>query len=257
MPVSKLHGMSVPNIEVHPTPDAVAAAAAERIVERSREALAEKETFALGLAGGSTPEALYELLASPAYNWRIDWPRVEIFFGDERCVPPDHLQSNYGMAKRALLDHLPIPGDNVYRMKGELDPEQAAMQYGRMLKDKFGDGGLDLLLVGMGDDGHTLSLFPQTRALDETEHRCAANFVPKLDAWRITLTAPFANRSGRVLGLVTGASKAAAVAEVLEGDVDECDYPIKLIDPGPDRFIMLLDAAAAGMGTESSEEEVV
>lgn len=246
--------MSIPKIEVHPTADALAAAAAERVVEQCRRTLEEKETFALCLAGGSTPRSLYEVLAGPRFNWRIDWPRVEIFFGDERCVPPDHPQSNYAMARTALLDHVPIPGDNIYRMKGEQDPEAAAVAYGRLLKERFGDAGepgLDLLLLGMGDDGHTLSLFPRTAALEEMKHRCVANFVPKRDggagAWRITLTAPFANRSGEVLALVTGAGKAAAVREVLEGDADARDYPIKLIDPGEGRFLMLLDAAAAGM----------
>jgi len=247
--------MSVPAIEVHPDPGLLARAAAERVVIACRRALEEKETFALCLAGGSTPRALYELLAGESFNWRIDWPRVEIFFGDERCVPPEHPESNYGMAKAALLDHVPIPGDNVYRMKGELDPEEAAREYGQMLKERFGDaGGLDLLLLGMGDDGHTLSLFPRTTALDETKHRCVANFVPKLDggagAWRITLTAPFANRSREALALVAGAGKAAAVREVLEGEGDPLDYPIKLIDPGEGRFTMLLDSAAAGMQAE-------
>jgi 6-phosphogluconolactonase len=246
--------MSIPRIEVHSAPDALAAAAAERMVEACRRCLEEKETFALGLAGGSTPLALYRLLATDPWVRRIDWPRVEVFFGDERCVPPDHPQSNYALAKATLLDRVPIPGDNIYRMKGEVDPEAAAVAYGRMLKERFGEPaepGLDLLLLGMGDDGHTLSLFPRTAALDETKHRCVANFVPRLDggqgAWRITLTAPFANRSSEVLGLVTGGNKAAAVRQVLEGDAAPRDCPIKLIDPGEGRFLMLLDAAAAGM----------
>lgn len=251
--------MALPRIEVHPTPAALAEAAAERIVAHCRAALALQETFAIGLAGGSTPKLTYELLARQDYALQIEWPRVEVFFGDERCVPPDYPDSNYAMAKAALLDHVPIPGDNIYRIKGELDPQQAAREYGQMLKDKFGEGGLDMLLLGMGEDGHTLSLFPRTGALDETKHRSVANFVPKLErgkgAWRITLTAPFANRSGQVLALVAGANKAAAVREVLEGEADPHDYPIKLIDPGPGKYTMLLDAAAAGMGPEMLNEE--
>lgn len=250
-PLLKLRGMSVPLLEVHPSPRLVAEAAAERVVRHAREALERKETFAFGLAGGSTPRLTYELLADEESAGRIEWPRVEVFFGDERCVPPHHPQSNYGMAMAALLDRVPIPGDNIYRMKGELDPQEAAMQYGELLKEKFGDGGLDLLLLGMGEDGHTLSLFPRTEALEETKHRCVANFVPQLKGgegeWRITLTAPFANRSGHVLALVAGANKAAAVREVLEADADSLDYPIKLIDPSPGKCTMLLDAAAAGM----------
>ena len=152
------------------------------------------------------------------------------------------------MAKQALLDHVPIPGDNVYRMKGELDPEEAAKAYGEMLKDKFGDvAGFDVLLLGMGDDAHTLSLFPGTTALKETHHRCVANHVPKLDTWRITITAPFANRSEQVLALVTGANKADALQNVLEGEHDPEQYPTQLIDPGEGRFTILADAAATGM----------
>ena len=266
--------MALPKIEVLPDPPALAKAAAQRIVALCRETLAEKETFAIGLAGGSTPKLTYELLASDKFLRRIEWPRVEVFFGDERCVPPDHPDSNYAMARRALLDHVPIPGDNVYRMKGELEPEQAAREYGLMLKDRFGDdeiiaavrehgpegavtsrfndGRLDLLLLGMGEDCHTLSLFPRTAALQEKKHRCVANFVQKLDggkgAWRITLTAPFANRSAHLMALVAGAGKAPAVRELLEGDADPLDCPMKLIDPAEGRFAMLLDAAAAGMG---------
>ena len=247
--------MALPKIEVFADPAALAMAAAQRVVALCDTALAGKETFTLALAGGSTPKLLYELLAGPDFVRQVDWPRVEIFFGDERCVPPDHPDSNFAMAKAALLDHVPIPGDNVYRMKGELEPEQAARQYGEMLKEKFGGGGLDLLLLGMGEDGHTLSLFPHTAALAEKKHRCVANLVPKLEggqgAWRITLTAPFANRSAQVLALVAGETKAPAVRELLEGSADPLDCPMKLIDPGSGRFTMLLDAAAAEMKPSS------
>ncbi len=238
-------------IKVHPTPAAVAQAAAERVVEIARTALALQETFTFCLAGGSTPNALYKLLADEELRERIPWNRVEIFFGDERAVPPIHADSNYAMAKAALLDHVPIPGDNIYRMKGELDPDQAATQYGRMLKDRFGDltsaSGFDLLLLGMGDDGHTLSLFPGTAAIDEQSHRCVANFIPKLDTWRITLTAAFANQSANVLALVTGQNKAAALQQVLEGEHDPHKYPMQLIQPTSGRLTYLLDVAAVAM----------
>ncbi len=237
-----------PRIEIRPTPQDVAHAAADHVVSRFRAAMQFGETFSLGMAGGSTPKALYELLAGDDFRRRIEWARVEVFFGDERCVPPDHADSNFRMAKEALLDHVPIPGDNVSRMKGELDPETAAVEYGQMLKRRFGDdGGLDLLLIGMGDDGHTLSLFPGTSALEEQRHRCVANYVPKADAWRITLTAPFANRSDQVLALVTGDKKSAAVARLLEGEFNPQQTPIQLIRPGDGHFTLLLDAAAAGM----------
>src|SRR5205085_1753455 len=118
------------------------------------------DEFSLVLSGGSTPKALYELLASEDYRDQINWAKVKIFFGDERCVPPDDEQSNYRMARLALLSEVPIPGDNIYRIRGEIEPEPAAMEYGKLLKEQFADGGPDLVLLGMGDDGHTASLFP-------------------------------------------------------------------------------------------------
>src|SRR3954465_10982035 len=214
-----------PEIKVVPDAAEIAYEAAERIVAGAERAAAEGRTYSVALSGGSTPKTLFELLATDAYKSRIDWPRVEVFFGDERAVPPDHKDSNYRMAREALLSKVPIPGDNVYRMAGERDPDTAAKEYGQMLKEKFGDGGMDLVLLGMGDDGHTASLFPETEALNETKHRCVANFVPKLSTWRITLTAPFINRSKGAMFLVSGASKAARLQEVLEGPRDERRLP--------------------------------
>ena len=236
-----------PEIKVLPEVADVAHEAAERIVAAANHAAEDGRTFSIALSGGSTPKALYELLATPAYRSRIDWPTVEVFFGDERNVAPDHPESNYRMAREALLSKVPLPGDNVYRMHGELDANEAAKQYGQMLTEKFGDGGLDLVLLGMGDDGHTGSLFPGTAALNETKHRAVANYVEKLKTWRITLTAPFINRAKEVLVLVTGASKAARLAEVLEGPPDPQRLPIQLIQPASGRLFWLVDAAAAGM----------
>lgn len=221
--------------------------AAGYVVEAAAEAIALSGRFTIALAGGRTPKALYELLASDEFAEKIDWSNVEIYFGDERTVPPDHPDSNYRMAKEALLDHVMIPRTNVHRMKGELEPEAAAIEYGKMLKDRFGeDGGLDLVLLGMGDDGHTASLFPATEALKETTHRSVANFVPKLNTWRITLTAPFLNRSREVLVMVEGAGKASRVQEVIEGPEDPDRLPIQMIAPRS-KYFWLMDVAAAGM----------
>jgi 6-phosphogluconolactonase len=241
---------SHPEIKVLPDAHDVAHEAAERMVVAAGRAAEEGRTLSLALSGGSTPKALYELLASPAYRTRIDWPRLEVFFGDERTVPSDHKDSNYRMAREALLSKVPVPGDNVYRMAGELDPDEAAKQYGQVLKEKFGDGGLDVVLLGMGDDGHTASLFPGTAALNETRHRAVANYVEKLKTWRITLTAPFINRAREVMVLVSGASKVARLAEVLEGPRDPQRLPIQLINPEQGRLVWLVDAAAAGMTEE-------
>lgn len=239
-----------PEIKVLPDAAEIAYQAAERIVDAAARAAAEGRRFSVALAGGSTPKALYELLATKAYQPRIDWANVEVFFGDERTVPPDHKDSNYRMAREALLSKVPLPGDNVYRMAGERDPQAAAKEYGEMLKEKFGDGGMDVVLLGMGDDGHTASLFPDTEALAETKHRCVANFVPKLNAWRLTLTAPFINKARDVILLVAGASKATRLAEVLEGPPDPTRLPVQLIRPTGGRLIWLVDPPAVGMTAE-------
>jgi 6-phosphogluconolactonase len=193
---------------------------------------------------------MYELLAAEPLRSRVDWTHVHAFFGDERCVPPDHKDSNYRMANEALLSKVPIPGDNVYRMRGETDPQEAAKEYGLLLKEKFGDGGLDLVLLGMGDDGHTLSLFPGTAAVGEREHRVVANYAEKSTtgkSWRITMTAPFVNRCHNVLVCVTGAGKAKRVSEVLEGPREPDRLPIQLVAPADGTMAWLLDAGAAGM----------
>lgn len=239
-----------PEIKVLPDAAEVAHEAAERVVAAANRAADEGRTFSIALAGGGTPRALYELLATPAFKSRVDWARVEVFFGDERTVPPDHKDSNYRMAHEAMLSKVPIPGDNVYRMAGELEPDEAAKEYGRTLKEKFGEGGLDMVLLGMGDDGHTASLFPETAALDEAKHRCVANFVPKLGTWRITLTAPFINRARDVIVLVSGASKASRLQEVLEGPPEPRRLPVQLIQPTGGRLTWLVDAPAAGMTGE-------
>jgi len=239
--------MIQPEIKVLPDPAAVAGEAAERVVRAAAEAIALAGRFSFVLAGGSTPKALYELLASERYRLRVDWPNVEIYFGDERTVGPDHADSNYRMASDALLSHVPINRENIHRMRGEIDPNEAAIEYGQLLKQNFGDDGPDLVLLGMGDDGHTASLFPHTEALNETKHRAVANRVDKLNTWRITLTAPFINRAREVMMLVTGANKAKRLAEVLEGPKDPQRLPIQLIAPPNGKLVWLIDAAAAGM----------
>lgn len=249
--------MTSPEIKVLPDPAAVADEAAQRVVRHAGEAIEANGRFSIALSGGSTPKSLYELLATKYRDW-IDWTRVEVFFVDERCVPPDHRESNHRMAHETLLSKVPIPGDNVYRMRGEVDPNEAAKEYGLMLKVKFpstgsgqvADGGLDLILLGMGEDGHTASLFPGTPAVGETHHRVVANYAEKSTtgkSWRITLTAPFINRAEQVIILVTGANKAETLKRVLEDPPDPKRFPVQLISPLSGRLTWLIDAAAAGM----------
>src|SRR5581483_3760929 len=179
-----------PEIKVLPDVNAIARECAERIVQLSEDAIESRGRFSIALSGGSTPKALYTLLASPEFVTRLDWPAIDLFFGDERCVPPDHKDSNYRMAHETLISKVPIPLDNVYRMRGEAPAEEAAKEYGLMLKEHFGDGGMDLVLLGMGDDGHTLSIFPNTIAVEEKEHRVIGYFAENSStgkSWRITL----------------------------------------------------------------------
>ncbi|MDB5290019.1 MAG: pgl [Phycisphaerales bacterium] len=234
-------------IKVVPNMTELVREAADRIVDAARRAIAEKGSFSIALSGGHTPKGLYELLASEPYRSAIDWPNVEIYFGDERSVPPDSDQSNFRMANEALLSKVPIPRDHIHRIRGEIDPNTAAIEYGQLLKQKFGDGGLDMALLGMGDDGHTASLFPGTAALHETHHRAVANHVEKLNAWRVTMSAPFLNRSREIMILISGADKAKRAAEVLEGPREPERLPIQMIEPRDGKVTWLLDAAAAGM----------
>jgi 6-phosphogluconolactonase len=240
------------NTEIKVLPDAktLTEEAARRIIASVEEKINDNQhIFSLVLSGGNTPKALYELLASDEYRSEINWSKVEIYFGDERCVPPDHPDSNYLMAYNAMLSKLPLPECNIHRMRGELSPEAAAMEYGMMLKEKFKDGGPDLVLLGMGDDGHTASLFPGTTALDETHHRCVANYVEKMKTWRVTMTYPFLNRAAQVMMLISGVGKAKRLEEVLEGPRDPKRLPIQGIQP-VGKLTWLLDAPAASMHHE-------
>ena len=220
--------------------------AAKLIADAAREAIARTGEFSIALSGGSTPKPVYARLATEPYLSSIDWSKVSVYFGDERCVPPDSDQSNYRMANESLLSHVPIPEANIHRMHGEDDPEIAAIAYGRLLKSHFGDGGIDMILLGIGPDGHTASLFPKTTALAETHHRCVANCVPQLSTWRITMSAPFINRAAVVSFVVQGSDKADRIAQVIQGPRDEQTLPAQLIMPDPGRLIWLLDTEAAG-----------
>jgi 6-phosphogluconolactonase len=237
-----------PDIRVYADSPAVARAAAELVVDRARSASSAERNFSMALSGGSTPKLLFQLLAAEPFRSQIDWGRVEIFFGDERAVPPEHADSNFKMANEALLSLVPLKAENIHRMRGEIDPNEAAIEYGKLLKAKFGEGGVDLMFLGMGDDGHTASLFPNTPVLSETHHRCVGYLAENSTtgrSWRITMTAPFINRSAEVVMLITGASKAARLNEVLFGPRDPMRMPIQLIEPVSGNVIWMLDAAAA------------
>jgi 6-phosphogluconolactonase len=192
---------------------------ADRFVRAAESAIAARGKFVVAFAGGSTPKAAYQLLRSRT----LDWKRVEVWFGDERCVPPDHKDSNYKMAREALLAEVPA---TVHRIEGELPPEEAARKYDDALASPSFDR-FDLVLLGMGPDGHTASLFPGTTALAETNRRAVAVHVAKLDSWRVTLTAPLLSAGREILIACPGADKAEALAIALEGA--DGSVPIQLI----------------------------
>jgi 6-phosphogluconolactonase len=232
------------SVNIYESSEELAEAAAQEFAARAGEAIDQRGRFAVVLAGGSTPKATYEILARD-YADRIDWSNVHFFFGDERSVPPDHEDSNYRMAREALLDH--VPAGSVHRMQGELPPDEAAEAYEQELRDFFGSEELprfDLILLGTGGDGHTASLFPETAALEVHDRWVVANPVLKLETTRITLTVPVINAARAVYFLVAGEGKAGPVAEILEGTPDPRQYPATLIQPqgGPK---WMLDRPAA------------
>lgn len=242
--------MTKPTIEVYPDLATLSEAAAGRIAAIAREAIADHDGFTLALAGGETPKTLYSLLAGPAWGERFPWLKTTVFWGDERAVGPNDLQSNYRMAATTLLDHVAVLPERVHRIRGELPPEQAAENYSQVLARAFtlGPGErprFDLILLGLGADGHTASLFPGTSALDLGARLVVANPVPALNTTRITLTAPTINNAAHIIFLVAGASKADAVAAVLEGPRRPRELPAQLIAPTASEVVWLLDEAAA------------
>jgi len=232
------------NLLVYETPAEIAEAAASDFAARATEAIDQRGRFAVALAGGSTPKATYEALARD-YAQRLDWGRVHVFFGDERTVPPDHEDSNYRMAHEAFLSRLPVGG--VHRMRGESPPAAAAAAYEEELRRFFGPdepARLDLILLGLGEDGHTASLFPETSALDVTDRWVVANPVLKLGTTRLTLTVPVINAAQAVIFLVAGEGKAEALREILEGDADPRAYPAKLVHSRSGDLTWMVDRAA-------------
>ena len=242
------------NREVQILPDAAAIArrAAERIIESAAAAVKERGVFTISLAGGSTPKTLYTLLATdPAFKSKMPWDKTQFFFGDERHVPPDDSESNFRMANESMLSKLSLKPEQVLRIKAEYDDaEKAAKEYEQTLRSSFklSDGQLprfDVLLLGMGDEGHTLSLFPGTKALHDNGRLVMTNWVGKFFTTRITTTAPVASNSALVIFMITKADKALALKAVLEGPYEPEQLPSQLIQPKNGKLLWLLDTTAA------------
>ena len=239
------------NLLVYETPEGLAEAAARDFASRAQEAIDERGRFAVVLAGGSTPQTTYETLARD-YADRLDWSQVHVFFGDERTVHPEHEASNYRMVREALLSHIRL--GSVHRMRCELPPDEAAADYEEQLREFFETVGVpafDLILLGLGKDGHTASLFPETSVLDVTDRWVVVNPVLKLETSRLTLTIPLINAARAAIFLVAGEDKAEALKAVLEGDADPRAYPARFIRPEGE-LVWMVDRAAARLIRKSA-----
>ena len=247
-------------ITVYPDNESLISGAANFIADLAAQAIAARGRFTVALSGGNTPRPVYARLATPGYRDRIDWSRVQVFFGDERCVPPDDPQSNYLMVRTALLDQVPLPAANVHRILGEQAPDQAARDYAGVLQRTVGGAaaaggplpeGFDLILLGMGDNGHTASLFPGLAAVTETVRWVMALYVEVVGMWRVTLTPVVINAARQVAFLVSGAPKAEMLHRVLEGPYQPVVLPSQIIKPAPGELRWLVDSpTAAGLRRE-------
>ncbi|HWH03811.1 MAG TPA: 6-phosphogluconolactonase [Gemmatimonadales bacterium] len=236
-------------VEVLADVEALADAAAERVTQHLTAAIQARGQAVVVLAGGSTPRPTYERLAGEGFSSRIPWPCVHVVWGDERCVPPDDAESNYRMARTAWLDRVPIPPANVHRIHGEDDPAVAASAYEAMLRDLVRAAGPpDLVVLGLGEDGHTASLFPGSGAVRERTRWVMPEYSRATGTWRVTLTPVVINTTAEVLFLVSGAHKAEILKRVLEGPRRPDDLPAQAIAPSGGRVDWLVDrAAAAGL----------
>jgi 6-phosphogluconolactonase len=237
---------------VFASPAATARAAAQLFSDAAVKAAKDRGVARLAISGGTTPKSMFQLLADPAEPFlkQVPWDRIELFWVDERCVPPDNAESNYRMTKEALLSKVPLPAERVHRMEGELEPEVAAARYESVIRNTFRLEGaetptFDLILLGMGDDGHTASLFPHTDALNEMSHIVVPNRVPQKDAWRITLTWPVINQGREVAFLIEGEEKAQVLHDVFLNPYQPDTYPSQIIRPASGQLMLLLDRAAA------------
>ena len=248
----------MPEVHVLPTPEETARAAVDLVERVEAESLARHGEFSIALSGGSTPRLLYGLLASPPHRDRLTWPRWLVFWGDERCVPPVHPESNYRMAKEAMLDRVPVDRERVNRVLGEASPESAALYCERRLHRAFHHcaeptacplppPSFDLILLGLGEDGHTASLFPGSPALQETRRFAVATQQPPTGAWRVTFTLPLINAARHVAFVVTGASKAEAARRALSPTPGKPNPPAGLVGLAHGTVDWFVDTSAAGL----------
>lgn len=218
----------------------------EELVRLINTAINEQGRCSISLAGGSTPKSVYALLAMPTFAKKIDWSKVFLFWGDERSVPHSHSDSNYKMVKESLIDHINIPAENVFALSQPDQPESSALAYEKTIQEYFQSQKpqIDIMLLGMGDDGHTASLFPGTEILNEKQRLVKEVYLPKLDVYRISLTAPMINASKKILFLIKGENKAPALQQVMSGSDNFVTYPSQLIKKDENVHFYLDEAAA-------------
>lgn len=234
------------DLQIFETPDQLAAALADAFVDDAADAIERHGAFFVALAGGTTPKNAYRLLAREPRRSAIDWNHVFVYFGDERCVPPDSAESNYNMAMNAFLRDVKAPPDHVHRMRGEGDPVQAAREYAKLLIETMGDlPRFDLVMLGMGADGHTASLFPGTDPLTDNDRLVRAPYVEKMATHRITVTPLVINNAAHVVIATEGKAKAPALHAVREGPYEPDTLPIQIVAPANGRLTWLVDRAAA------------
>jgi 6-phosphogluconolactonase len=243
-------------IHIYENLEKLSQAAAELFTDLAKQAITARGRFSVALSGGQTPRRLYEILAAAPLREQIPWGAVHVFWGDERYVPSDDPRSNALMAHQALLDHVPVLPEHIHPILCTLPPQQVASHYENELRDFFGNTPptMDLILLGLGDNAHTASLFPHTAVLNEQQRWVAEVYVAEQDMVRVTLTAPLINQANQVVFLVSGSDKASALKNVLEGPYQPHEFPAQLIHPNGARPIWLIDKAASHKLTAEIED---
>ncbi|MBI5074354.1 MAG: 6-phosphogluconolactonase [Nitrospirae bacterium] len=234
------------DIRILPDPESLAHAAATIFADAAKQAIAAHDRFSVALSGGSTPRQLFRILGSD-YRNSIRWDSVHLFWTDERAVPPQHEQSNYRLAHDELISKVAIPYNNIHRIQGELAPSGAAKEYEKELRHHFGDHDIpvfDLILLGLGQDGHTASLFPESEALLEKDHLVAPSYSKSADNWRVTLTLPVLNNAANIVFLIAGKSKVSIINEIFSRGRGHL-YPAGQINPAKGHITWLLDRESA------------
>lgn len=226
-------------------------------IESAQESIRERGRFSVALSGGSTPKPIYRELGNPEHQSQLNWENIHLYWGDERHVPPTHPDSNFRMVQEQLLMRVAIPEENIHRVPAETEIRMAAFKYEEELRSPFNGEWprFDLILLGMGEDGHTASLFPNSAGLNEEHRWFIANFAPKQEAWRLTLTKNAINAARQIMVVVQGKNKAAMLAEVLTGEIEPQSKPIQLISPNDGKMIWLVEQESAQLLPEKILEQ--